>query len=111
MNVDWDTNWAPTIVTVAASIGLMLLQGWLRRKWGKGKPLSEELESTYEEGSTRRFRSVKTWSRTRRKYESTADGGLKVSEETINFESEQGTSTVSTKGIQDIWKGSNLNCP
>jgi len=104
MNVDWDTNWAPTIVSLAGGAGLTFLVERLSRRRGKSKPHSKEIESTYRKGSTRRFHSVETWSRTRREYEWTADGGLRISEDTINFGNDQGTSTFSTKEIEDIWK-------
>jgi len=94
MTVDWNINWAPTIVTAAISVGVTLFQGWLRRKLRKSKPHSEEAAATYDEGSTRRFDSVKTWSR--REYELKTTGGLRVSEETITFEDQKGKLTVDT---------------
>lgn len=104
MVVDWNTNWAPTIVTMLITAVIMLLGIWLQSKWvARRGPPSESIEATYPEGTTRIFKGRLTWSR--RSLEETPEGGRKFSEEFLEFESEEGISTVSAEEIDDMLNG------
>ena len=99
MNIEWDTNWAPTIVSVVGGGLLMLLAYLLKRIFGpKKKPHSENIEAISPEGTTSKFTGVKTYSRTR--VEIYPGGVRKFTEEIFQFEdSEEGSSTVKTEDI------------
>jgi hypothetical protein len=99
MNVDWDTNWAPTIVSIVVTSLFWLLGILLQRKLSKReKPPSENIEAISPQGTTSKFMGVKTYSR--RIDEIDASGGKKSTEEIFQFESsEEGSSTVKTEDI------------
>ena len=100
MNIEWDTNWAPTIVSVVGGFLLSLLIIFLQRIFGaKKRPHSENIEVMSPEGTTSKFTGVKTYSR-REGVEVDPSGSRKFTEEVFQFESsEEGSSTVSTKDI------------
>jgi len=102
MNIEWDTNWAPTIVTMVGTALFTLLGVYLTKMWGARKrPHSENIEATFPEGTTNKFTGVKTYSR--RRVEIDPRGGRKFTEEVFQFESsEKGSSTVSTKDIEGL---------
>ena len=104
MNIEWDTNWAPTIMSIVGTILFSLLGVLLQRKWSTSKRHhsenieSENIESVYPEGTTSKFSGVKTYSR--KIMEIDSHGGRKFTEELIQFESsEDGSSTVYTEDI------------
>ena len=104
MDVDWNTNWAPTIVTMLGTTGIMLLGIWLQSKCvARRGPPSESIEATYPEGTTNIFKGRLT--RSRRSLEVTPEGGRKFSVEVLQFESEEGVSTVSAEEIDDMLNG------
>ena len=100
MNIDWDTNWAPTIITMVGTILFTLFGAYLGKIWGARKrPHSENIEAISPEGTTSKFSGVKTYSR--RRVEIDPSGGRKFTEEVFQFESsEEGSSTVSTEDIE-----------
>jgi hypothetical protein len=99
MNIEWDTNWAPTIVTMVGTALFTLLGVYLGKIWGARKrPHSENIEAISLEGTTSKFTGVKTYSRTR--VEVYPGGVRKFTEEIFHFEdSEEGSSTVKTEDI------------
>jgi hypothetical protein len=102
MIVDWDVNWAPTIVSVIITSILWYLGILLQRKLRtRKKPHSEIVEAESPKGTTSKFTGVKTYSR--RNVEIDSSGGRKFTEEVFQFESsEEGSSKVSTKDDIDI---------
>ncbi|MFC1979655.1 hypothetical protein ACFLVS_02105 [Chloroflexota bacterium] len=99
MNIEWDTNWAPTIVTMVGTVLVTLLGVYLGEIWGERKrPHSESIEAISPEGTTSKFTGVKTYSRIT--VEIDPSGGRKFTEEEFLFESsEEGSTTVSTEDI------------
>ncbi len=102
MNIEWDTNWAPTIITMVGTILITLLSVYLGKIWGARKrPHSENIEAMSPKGTTSKFTGVKTYSR--RRVEIEPSGGRKFTEEVIQFESsEEGSLTVSTGDIEGL---------
>ena len=98
MNIEWDTNWAPTIITILVTLfGVYLGKIWGARK----RPHSESIEAISPKGTTSKFTGVKTYSR--RRVEIEPSGGRKFTEEVIQFESsEEGSLTVSTGDIEGL---------
>jgi hypothetical protein len=102
MNIEWDTNWAPTIVSVVGT-ALFALLGvyWGKIRGARKRPHSENVEAISPKGTTSKFTGVKTYSR--RRLETDPSGGRKFTEEVFQFEdSEEGSSTVSTEDIEGL---------
>lgn len=99
MNIEWDTNWAPTIVSIIGGFLISLLIIFLQRLFGREKKSpSEIVEAISTEGTTSKFMGVRTYSR--RKVEIDSGGSRKLTEEVFQFESsEEGSLTVKTKDI------------
>jgi len=99
MNIEWDTNWAPTIVSMVGGFLLSLLIIFLQRTFSaKKRPHSENISAISPEGTTNKFTGVKTYSR--RRVETDPSGSKKLTEEVIQFwSSEEGSSIIKTADI------------
>ena len=99
MNIYWDINWAPTIVTIVVTALFTYLGLLVQRKWSSRHRLpSENIEVSSPEGTTQRFKGVKTYSQ--RHGIEKPDGTREFSEVDIQFEGPEGVSTVSAEEIQ-----------
>ena len=102
MNIDWDINWAPTIVSIVGTFLFTLIGVLLQRKWSTRKrPHSENIEAISPKGTTNKFTGVRTFSR--RRVEIDPKGGKTFSEEVFHFESsEEGGSIIVTEDIEFV---------